>query len=176
LSEGKRQGEDFILIGKVLKPHGIKGDLRVRYFNPDPLFLLNYSRLYLKDQRRGIFRPFEVKDVQVRERDIILHLKGIEDRDAAERWSGSLIYVSREDLPPLEEGEYYWEDILGLEVYTVEGEYLGRVVNIIPTGGRDVYEVEGPKGEVLLPAVEGIIREIDLKAQRMVVQVPEEAE
>lgn len=176
MSEGKGQGEGFILIGKVLKPHGIKGGLRVRYFNPDPLFLLNYSRLYLKDPRRGIFRPFEVKEVEVHREKIILRLKGVEDRDAADRWAGSLIYVRRGDLPPLEEGEYYWEDILGLEVYTVQGEYLGRVVNIIPTGGRDVYEVKGPKGEVLLPAVEGVIREIDLEGKRMLVQLPEEEE
>lgn len=171
-----RKAEDFILIGKVLKPHGIKGDLRVRYFNPDPLFILNYKRLFLKDTRRGIFRPFDVEGVEVRQREIILRLRGIGDRDAAERWSGSLIYVSREDLPPLEEGEYYWEDILGLQVYTVEGEYLGEVANILPTGGTDVYEVRGPKGEVLLPAVEGVIREIDLEGGRMVVKVPEEEE
>ncbi len=172
MSEGRSKGEDFILIGKVLKPHGIKGDLRVRYFNPDPSFFLNYRHIYLKDNKRGILRRFEVREVNIREKAIIISLEGIRDRDAAQRWAGSEVLIHRQDLPPLEEDEYYWEDIIGLKVYSVEGEYLGEVVNILPTGSNDVYEVRGPKGEMMLPAVSDVIKQIDLESGRILVDIP----
>jgi len=172
LSEGRSKGEDFILIGKVLKPHGIKGDLRVRYFNPDLSFFLNYRHIYLKDNKRGILRRFEVREVNIREKAIIISLEGIRDRDAAQRWAGSEVLIHRQDLPPLEEDEYYWEDIIGLKVYSVEGEYLGEVVNILPTGSNDVYEVRGPKGEMMLPAVSDVIKQIDLEGGRILVDIP----
>lgn len=166
--------EDFILIGKVLRPHGRKGDLRIRYFNPDPLFILNYHRLFLLDQRRGIFRPFKVKQVSISKGNVILTLEGINDRDAAERWSQSSIYVHRDDLPPLEEGEYYYADIIGLKVFTEEGEYVGEVVNIFSTGSNDVYEIKGPKKEIMLQASNDVIKEINLKERKMIVKIPEE--
>ena len=166
--------EDFILIGKVLRPHGRKGDLRIKYFNPDPLFILNYSRLFLLDHKRGIFRSFKVKQVLVNKENVIVALEGINDRDAAERWSQSSIYVHRDDLPPLEEGEYYYVDIIGLKVFSEEGKYVGEVVNIFPTGSNDVYEIKGPEREIMLQASNDVIKEINLKERKMIVKIPEE--
>jgi len=101
-------------------------------------------------------------------------LEGINDRDAAERWSQSSIYVHRNDLPPLEEGEYYYADIIGLKVFSEEGEYVGEVVNIFSTGSNDVYEIKGPEREILLQASNDVIKEINLKERKMIVKIPEE--
>jgi len=175
LSRGDLKGEDFLVIGRVLKPHGVKGDLRVRYYNPeDPLFLSRYERLFLKDDRRGIFRSFRVLQVRHHKKDIlILSLEGIRTREDAERWRGSEVLVHREDLPPLEEDEYYCEDLIGLDVFTKDGEYLGRITSIFSAGGSDVYVVEGDRGEVMLPAIKKVILEVDLEGQRMIVELPE---
>ena len=168
------RGEEYLVIGKVLKPHGVKGDLRVRYYNPeDPLFLSRYKRLYLKDERRGLLRPFKVLKVRPHKDLLIVSLEGLRDREDAERWRGSEVLVRREDLPPLEEDEYYWEEIIGLEVFTKEGESLGRVTSIWRTGGSDVYVVEGEKGEIMLPAIKQVVLEVDREGGRMVVELLE---
>ena len=166
--------EDFILIGKVLRPHGRKGDLRIKYFNPDPLFILNYSRLFLLDHKRGIFRSFKVKEVSVSKEIVIVSLEGINDQNAAERWSQSSIYVHRDDLPPLEEGEYYYVDIIGLKVFTEKGEYIGEVANIFSTGSNDVYEIKDSEREIMLQASNDVIKEINLEERKMIVKIPEE--
>lgn len=175
MNKGDRQGEDFLVVGRVLKPHGIKGDLRVKYYNPqDPLFLSRYQRLFLRDQRRGIFRPFKILHVQHHKKDLlILSLEGVRTRGDAERWRDSEVLVHKEDLPALEEDEYYWVDLLGLEVFTRQGELLGRLTSIFTAGGSDVYVVEGERGEVMLPAIKRVILEVDLERRRMVVELPE---
>jgi len=174
LSEGKGREEGLILIGKVLRPHGLKGDLWIRYYNPDPLFLLNYKRILLKDKRRGILRDFEVKGVSIKERGLILSLEGISDRKAAERWTGSDIYVKVEDLPPLGPGEYYYKDVIGMDVFDINKAFLGKVVDIISTASNDVYVIETQNGELMLPAIEGVIQEISIEEKKIIVKVPEE--
>lgn len=174
MSERKDKEEGLILIGKVLRPHGLKGDLWIRYYNPDPLFLLNYKHILLKDRRRSLIRVFEVKEISIKEKGIILSLNGISDRKAAERWAGSDIYVRAEDLPELGPGEYYYKDIIGMEVFNMNGELLGKVVNIISTASNDVYVIEGPYGELVLPAIEGVIQEVCVEKKKMTVRVPEE--
>jgi len=84
-----------------------------------------------------------------------------------------LVQIPVEEAAPLEEGEYYLYQIVGLATWTVEGEYLGRVREVLTTGANDVYVVRGPKGEVLLPAIEEVIREVDLEAGRMIVSLME---
>lgn len=174
MSEDREKGEGLVLIGKVLKPHGLKGDLWIRYYNPDPLFLLNYKDIFLKDKQRGITRIFEVEKVLIKDKGIILTLKGISDRKAAERWVGSDIYVKAEDLPPLGPGEYYYKDVIGIDVFDINGEFLGKVVDIISTASNDVYVVQGPDKELMLPAIDGVIREISIEKKKMIVKVPEE--
>lgn len=174
MSERREKEEGLILIGKVLRPHGLKGDLWIRYYNPDPLFLFNYKSILLKDARRGIIRDFKIKWILIKEKGIILSLNGVSDRKAAERWAGSDIYVKVEDLPRLGPGEYYYKDVIGMDVFDASGELLGKVVNIISTASNDVYVIEGPKGELMLPAVEGVIQEVSIEKNKMIVKVPEE--
>jgi 16S rRNA processing protein RimM len=80
-----------------------------------------------------------------------------------------LIYVPVEEAEPLGEDEYYWYQIIGLQVWTVEGRFLGKVTDILPTGSNDVYVVTGPEGEALVPAIEDVIALIDLEEGRLVV-------
>ncbi len=98
-------------------------------------------------------------------------------RDRAEELVGLELFIARNSLETLEEGVYYWSDIIGLAVYTLENEYLGRVASILQTGSNDVYVVKNEKGqepaELLVPALDWVVREIDVDQKMMRVDLPE---
>ena len=99
-------------------------------------------------------------------------LEGIADRDAAEALAGRYLEVEPEPLP---EGEWYWHQIVGLEVSDEEGQAMGSVVEVFRAGENEVYRIEGPQGELLIPALRDVVRAIDLEAGRMTVRwEPEE--
>ena len=108
---------------------------------------------------------------------ILLALKGVGNREEAEALIGCEILIERARLPELDEGTYYWTDLIGLSVYTIDGDCLGRIDSIIPTGSNDVYVVknmvDGKENEVLIPALESVVVEVDLNREIMRVDLPE---
>lgn len=159
----------FLVIGRVAAPRGVRGELRVNIETDAPERFGDLERVLLGEDHV----PFRVESAQVHRGQALLTLEGIEDRDAAEAWRGAYVYVLSDDALPLEEGEYYHHQIVGLEVVTEDDEALGRVTEILSTGANDVYVVQGRRGEVLLPALEGVILRVDLASGRMHVRVPE---
>lgn len=101
-----------------------------------------------------------------------LKLVGIDGRDAAERLRGKYLEVAAGELAELPEGEYYEWQLIGLQVFDPDGQRLGRLEEVLEYPANDVYRVEGPAGEVLVPAIREVVREVDLKAGRMVVVMP----
>jgi len=154
--------KNLLPIGRVVKTHGVKGKVRVEYFGEDLHRFSHYHEIFIVDER-GRPEPYEMIEAIPRPRGLILRLKGIEEIEEAESLIGKEIFVKKEALPELEEGEYYWVDILGMKVEAREGKGIGRVKEIFPTGAHDVYVVEGARGEILLPATEEVIRSIDLE-------------
>jgi 16S rRNA processing protein RimM len=108
---------------------------------------------------------------------VLVSLKGISAVDSAERFIGSELFLEKESLPELEEGTYYWDDIIGLSVYTKENRFIGIVTSVISTGSNDVYAVKCPDEnkdkEVLIPAIESVVLKIDLQNKKMSVELPE---
>jgi 16S rRNA processing protein RimM len=102
---------------------------------------------------------------------LLLKLGGCDDRNAADELRGMLVQIPIEAAAPLEEGEYYHFQLIGVRVETEGGEWLGQVVEVLATGANDVYVVRGPWGEVLLPAVDDVVLELDLELKRMVVHL-----
>ncbi|MBM4276918.1 MAG: 16S rRNA processing protein RimM [Deltaproteobacteria bacterium] len=158
----------FCPIGRVVKPHGVRGKIKVDYFGEDIDRFLLYQKIFIKDNL-GKPESFEVLEVTPQPPRLILRLKGIERIEETEGLIGKEILVRREDLPEPEEGEYYWFEILGMVVETEKGRRIGTVKKIFPTGSHDVYVVEGKRGEIFLPATEGVIQNID--RQRRVMRV-----
>jgi 16S rRNA processing protein RimM len=156
----------FFPIGKVVKPHGIKGKMKVDYFGEDLHRFSSYHKIFIKGQK-GKPEPFEVLEATPQPPRLILRLKGIEKIEETDPLIGKEILVKKEAFPKLEEKEYYWTDILGIKVETEEGKGIGKVKEIFPTGAHDVYIVEGKRGEILLPATEEVIHDIDLKRRVM---------
>jgi 16S rRNA processing protein RimM len=149
--------KDLVPIGKVTKPHGIRGKIKVEYYG-GLQSLSSLSHVYIEDRSEGR-KPRNLAAISPPR--IILQLKGIEKIEEARPLVGKEILVKKEAFPDLPEGEYYWIEILGMEVETEEGSRIGKVKEIFSTGANDVYVVEGKRGEFLLPATEGVIRSVD---------------
>jgi 16S rRNA processing protein RimM len=102
---------------------------------------------------------------------LILRLEGVEDRSTADLLRERYVMVPLEDAVPLEEGEFYLFQAIGLAVSTAEQEHLGEIVDVLETGANDVYVVQGPRGEILIPAIADCILDIDIEARTMTVQL-----
>jgi 16S rRNA processing protein RimM len=162
-------GEDFIVIGRISKPHGVKGEIRIEYFNPeDPHFFSHYQMIFLQGDDRS-FLPYRLLTVRPHKRFILAQLEGIHTRAEAEQLRGKVVLIDPAELPPLDEDEYYWQDILGMQVVNEKGEDVGTVRDIVPTGGNDVYVVRKGAREFLIPATKDVIMSIDIKARTMVI-------
>jgi len=147
-------------IGRVVKPHGVRGKIKIEYFGEDPSRFPPYQKVFIKN-RSGTPEPFEVVEVTPQLPRLILKLKGIEKVEETEALIGREILVRREDLPELKEGEYYWFEILGMTVETERGKTIGTVKEIFPTGANEVYVLAGKRGEIFLPAIREVIQSID---------------
>ncbi len=161
--------ERYLAIGRIVAPRGVRGELRVEVETEDPERFRVLERVYLGEEHVA----YAVRGARLHDRQALLLLVGIDDRTAAEALRGSWVYVSIEDALPLAEGEYYYHQIVGLQTVTEDGDALGRVTQVFPTGANDVYVIQGPRGEILLPALEGVILRIDLPNGRMTVRIPE---
>ncbi len=169
-SPGAAATVPFLIIGRIVAPHGVRGELRVSIETDDPSRFLALDRVYLGD-KHVLHR---VLGARLHKGQALLRLDGVHDRDEAETLRGVLVHVSAEDALPLGQDEYYQHQILGLDVVTESGEHVGRVREILLTGANDVYVVRGHRGEVLLPAIRETILRVDLENSQMIVRVPEE--
>jgi 16S rRNA processing protein RimM len=152
--------KDLIPIGRVVRPHGVRGKIKLDYFGED-VNRFPPSREVFIEVKAGSLRAYEILETTPQAPRLILHLKGIERREEAESLIGKEVFIKREVLPDLKEGEYYWMDLLGMSVETQEGRKIGWVKEILSTGANDVYVVEGQRGEILLPATGEVIQSVD---------------
>ena len=170
--EGQRKWVECGQIGRAI---GLKGDVAVAWASGrspvaegGELFISTKAN---PEEYRGVF----VAALRKQGRSCVVRFEGTSDRSAAESLRGARIYLPEERLPALADGEYYTYQIVGLDVFTEEGELLGQVKSIFTAGETDVYEVCGeraPKGkELLIPAIADIVRSIDLSAGRIVVRL-----
>ena len=161
-----------VLLGKILATHGIKGQLRVAVYSGDFATILSLGSLMLKGPD-GRMETFEVSASIVHGKKLIVSFKEYENINQVLHLVGREIYTTREQMPELSEGEFYWSDLLGLKVVTDGGESLGVVVDIIVTGSNDVYVVKDGKREYLIPALADVVLEINLDKGIMTVSPPE---
>jgi 16S rRNA processing protein RimM len=162
----------YLLVGRVSRPHGVRGELRVEIITEYPERLSLHADFYLAhpDSPTAV-RCYRVEKVRIHRDVALLKLAGCDNRNTADELRGLLVQIPIEEAAPLEEGEYYFYQIIGVRVETEDGERLGQVVDVIETGANDVYVVRGPRGEVLLPAIEDVVLDLDLETKRMVVHL-----
>ncbi len=158
-----------IVIGKTGSPHGVKGEFKVIPMTDFPDRFKGMTHCYIGD------RFVEITGVRYQKNHVLMTIEGVGTREDAAAMVGTLISVDRSEAVPLEAGEYYVADILGLSVEEADGTELGTVTDVIKTGSNDVYVVSlpGRKEDVLVPALKAVVREISLEDGRMVVSMPE---
>jgi len=160
--------ERRVVLGRISGLFGVKGWVKLHSWTQPADGLLDYPEVELG--QAGHWRPARLVEGQPHGRGYIGRFEGIEDRDAAAGLIGAEIAVPREQLPPAKAGEYYWVDLVGLEVVTSEGESLGHVDHLLETGAHDVLVVAGER-ERLIPYTPGVhVLEVDLDGGRIVVE------
>lgn len=152
-----------ILIGAVTAPHGLKGYVRVYPHTDTPERMTELTAVAL--ERDGSVTVYPLEAVNVLGNRVLMKFRGIDTIDQAEELRGMRVLVGQSWLVELGQDEYYYHDLLGLEVVTTAGESLGKIHQILPTGANDVYETP----LALIPATKDLIREIDLEHGRMLV-------
>ena len=161
------------VIGRITSVFGVKGWLKVFSYTDPKEGILNYPDWTLDLDGRRI--PARLEEGRRQGQAIVVRLKGIDDRELARTYCGAEVRVSRAELPELPEGEYYWFQLEGLEVFTVEDECLGKVRHLIETGSNDVLVVQATAGSIdqrerLIPYLPGeVVQNVDLDSKRMVV-------
>ena len=155
-----------VTVGRVLSPHGLRGEVKVESLTDFSQRFRKGSKLWLA----GVERTVELGRIQGK--TVILKLEGVNSRDAAEALRGAELTVP-DLLEITEEDVYYQHDILGIRVEDEAGNELGKVDDVLSTGSNDVYVVHGERGELLLPALDDVVKQVDLDARRIVVDVPE---
>ena len=152
---------EYILIGQVLRPQGIKGLVKVRPDTDDPGRFEELTQVYLKKKEEYTAVP--VSDVSVREDGVYLRLGSAQTRDEAEKQRDLLLYIDRAHAVALSEDEAFICDLIGCRAVDTKGNEIGTLTDVLQPGGNDVYVIKTPKGEMLLPALKHVIPAVDVK-------------
>ena len=161
-----RQDDDLICVGHILGAQGLKGWVRVFSHTSPRENIVNYSPWWV--EQGGEYEAYEVEGRQ-QGRHVLARLEGVEDRNAAEALSGRRLFIREQQLPGLEDGEYYWADLIGMKVETLRAEPLGTVAAMMETGADDVMVLEGDRERLIPFVLDEIVREVDLGKRRLVV-------
>ena len=161
--------DEILPVGRITGVHGIKGEIKVALYGD--LEGIRWTTVFLTGKEKNEER--RVERVRPHKGALILVLEGLTTRTEAEGLVGLEISLRKGDLPELEEDEYYYSDLVGMEVWADDGRRLGTVTNIIATGSNDVLEVHGDLGEVLIPAIEDALLRVDLETNRITVHLLE---
>jgi 16S rRNA processing protein RimM len=158
--------DDLVCVGHILGSQGIKGWVRV-FSNTSPREnIVSYSPWFIE---QGSVQKATAVQGRRQGKNVLARLEGIEDRTQADELTGCRIFINPQQLPRLEAGEYYWSDLVGLAVETVQGQPLGVIASMMETGADDVMVLAGERERLIPFVIDQIVREVDLENQRLVV-------
>lgn len=159
-----------ILVGRVAGVHGVRGEVVIHAFTASPQDIGAYGPLF----DAGGTRAFKIESARTTPKGVVVRIKGIADRNAAEALKGIELYVDRDRLPAAGEGEFYHADLVGLSAIDPEGKELGRIVAVQNYGAGDLLELRlaGSSTTQLIPFTEAIVPEVDIAAGRVVLVLP----
>lgn len=161
-----------VCIAQIGAAHGVRGEVRLKAFTEDPLSVARYGPLESEDGKQH----FEIETVRPAKDVLVARLKGVTDRDAAERLTNLRLYVARERLPKPDAGEFYHADLVGLTVTRQNGETIGTVKAVHNFGAGDLLEIEPPSGvTIMLPFDESTVPVVDIAGGKIVIEPPVDA-
>jgi 16S rRNA processing protein RimM len=154
-------------MGRVVAPYAVRGWLKLQTYTEYLDSLLDYPVWHVG--QGGNWITCRLLDGKVHGQYLLASLEGVDDRTGAEALVGREVAVLREEMPEAEEDEWYWDDLIGLEVLNLAGEALGRVQGLLETGANDVLQIRDGERERLVPFVDAVVKTVDLEAGRLVV-------
>ena len=161
---------DRICVAQIGAPHGVRGEVRLWTFTAEPMAITQYGPLETEDGKRS----FEIDTARQAKDHLVARLRGVEDRDAAERLTNLKLFVPRARLPEADDGEFYHTDLIGLRAEDENGNAIGAVIAVHNFGAGDILEIQPPSGgAMMLPFTETAVPEVDIKGGRLVVVLPE---
>lgn len=163
----------MILVGVIGAPHGVKGELRLKSFTADPLAIADYGPLTDSTGKTLLLTKVRL----LKDDMLVVQFDGIDGRDAAATLTRREVYVLRSQLPPPDDDEFYFSDLIGLTAKTVAGELFGTIVAVENFGAGDLIEIEKPDGQrTLLPFTKAIVPHVDLIGRLVTIDPPIEIE
>ena len=155
---------EFITIGRILAPWGVKGKLKVKIETDFPQRFTPGAKVYINQQ------PMTIDSAEWHRGKLVVKLSAIDSIEEAQKLRGKTLEIHYRQVQPLSKGKYYYFQMIGLEVWTTRGELLGKVSEILTTGSNDIYVVGNAKGEILIPAIEDVVKSVDLDQGQMVIE------
>lgn len=164
--------QQYFEIGQIVNTFGIKGMVRVNPFTDD-ISQFEKMETILVD-KKGSFQEMQIEEVKYSKNQVLLKLKGIETVEEAEKYRNCYLKLPREKARKLPKNTYFIADLIGLEVYTEEGNLLGKVEDIYNTGASDIYVIKDELGkQILLPAIKDVIKQVDVEQEKIIVHLLE---
>lgn len=158
--------QSYLLLGEIVRPQGIKGEVKLRHYTDDPDRFYDLKTAYVK--RGEGYEPIAVMGARVSKGDVFLTIEGVESRNDAEALRGTMLYIDREHARSLGDNEVFIVDILGAKAYDTKGGYIGTLKDVMKPGGADVFVFDTPRGEMMMPALERVIKVMDAETGRLV--------
>lgn len=159
IEEFRFPSDQYLLLGRVAKAQGLRGEIKLTLFSGQPENLGEYRELHLVDRRGAITGPYAVLRHRIQGKAVIVLLDTIDDRNGAERIEGRGVLLAKNQLPELGEEEYYWHRLIGKTVVEVGGATVGMVRQLFHNGAQDVLVVDAGKREILIPMARSIVIE-----------------
>jgi 16S rRNA processing protein RimM len=162
----------LVFIGTVTRPHGVRGEVKVLEGSGSSRAWQGAARVWIGPEEHSAI-CYRVTGTKRAGRFAVLTLEPLADREAAENLRGLKLYVERASLPSIEEDEYYAQDLIGMRVVDSGGRPMGELIEIFDNGAQDIYVVVGDRGEILVPVIEGVVRQVDTRNKVVVVDPPD---
>lgn len=163
---------EFLSIGILRKPHGIKGEMRIEIWTDFPERLKKGVVVYIGESKK----EYLIESFKGKEDEYLIQLKGIAYPEKCNSIVNKIVFISSKDRPSLGDNQYYHHQIIGLDVFTKDNAHLGKIKEIIRTGSNDVYviqNIENIEVEILIPVIPSVIMNIDLSKKKMIIDPPQ---
>jgi 16S rRNA processing protein RimM len=159
------------IVGHILKPQGIKGEIKVESVSPDTTRFYRLKKIFVQCEN---LETYLIEAVRISGRFVFLKFSGVNTRNEVEKLRGCEVLIREDDLIDLKDNEYFIHDLIGCRVVDEDGSTIGELKEIMQNPSNDIYVLMAPDGrEILIPAISDVVREIDLKTKKIYIRIPE---
>ena len=157
--------ERIVRVGKIVNTQGLKGEVKCIYLTDDMERFDDFDHVYIEDTEERLY----IENVRYMKGMVYLRFRGFDNINLVEKYKNKYIIIDESQMKTLDEDSYYVSDLIGLEVYDMDGSYLGKITYVYQTGANDVYELDRNK-ELLIPAIKEVVKSVDINKGRMTIK------